>query len=311
MRFVGSSSPAIWRQRVIGGLSAFVLYIALHFLGILNVGTLELSGLILGIFAHVYALSTTGPIWLRWTLATWDAIMICLLIRVNGATASPLLMMVPVWFFGVALANLIDGDDRPIPWMLTLALLAPILGGIGGSNYALYAFTVIASVSAMGAAAFTLASERRTGRTDPLLTMLLNRSAGLERLEGMARAGEVFTLAFVDLAEFKQINDQHGHKVGDEVLSEIGKRLKAGVKGRDLVARYGGDEFLIALRDAATLEGLRESLGVAVMTSVGQIHVRSDIGHVPFERGEEVDILLERADAAMYARKRSSKLISA
>ena len=292
-------------------MSAFVLYVALHFVGVLNAGTLELSALILGVLAHIYALFTTGPSWLRWTLATWDAVMICLLIRVNGATASPIAMMVPVWFFGVALANLIDGDDRPIPWMLTLAVLAPILGGIGGPNYALYAFTVIASASAIGAAAFTLAAERRTGRTDPLLTMLLNRSAGLGRLEEMAAAREVFTLAFVDLAEFKQINDQHGHKVGDEVLLEIGKRLKASVKGHDLVARYGGDEFLIALRYSATLEGLRESLGAPVTTSAGTLNIRADIGHVPFERGEEIDILLERADAAMYARKRSAKLISA
>ncbi len=311
MHFVGSSSPAIWRQRVIGGLSAFLSYVALYFLGILNLGPLELNGLILGCLAHGYALLTTGPVWLRWTLATWDAVMICLLIRVNGATTSPFLVMIPAWFFGVALANLIDGDDRPIPWMLALALLAALLGGIGGSNYALYAITVIAAVASMGAAAFTLAGERRTGRTDPLLTMLLNRSAGLERLEDMARTGEAFTLAFVDLAEFKQINDQHGHKVGDEVLLEIGKRLKAAVKGRDLIARYGGDEFLVASRDSATLEGLRESLGAPMMTSAGQINVRADIGHVPFERGEDIDVLLERADAAMYARKRSAKLMSA
>ena len=141
--------------------------------------------------------------------------------------------------------------------------------------------------------------------------MLLNRNAGLERLEEMAKTGEVFTLAFVDLAEFKSINDQHGHKVGDEVLLEIGKRLRAGVSSRDLVARYGGDEFLVALRDPATLIRLRESLEAAVMTSVGQINVRADVGHVPFERGEDVDVLLERADAAMYSSKRAAKLVSA
>lgn len=77
------------------------------------------------------------------------------------------------------------------------------------------------------------------------------------------------------------------------------------------VARYGGDEFLIALRYSATLEGLRESLGAPVTTSAGTLNIRADIGHVPFERGEDIDILLERADAAMYARKRSAKLISA
>lgn len=311
MHFVGSSPLAIWRQRVIGGLSAFLLYVALYFTGILNLGPLELSAQVLGCIGYVFALFTTGPRWLRWTIAIWDAVVLCLLIRANGMTASPFLVMVPVWFFGVALANLMDGDSAPVPWMLLLALLAPLIGGLGGDHYALYAITVVAATAAMGAAAFTLASERRAGRSDPLLTMLLNRTAGLERLEEMAAAGEIFTLAFVDLAEFKQINDQHGHKVGDEVLLEIGQRLKAGVGGRDLVARYGGDEFLVALRDLATLEGLRQSLGAVVMTSVGALAVRADIGHVPFERGEDVDILLERADAAMYARKRSAKLASA
>lgn len=311
MHFVGSSPLAIWRQRVIGGLSAFLLYVLLYFNGILNLGPLELSAQILGCLGYVFALFTTGPRWLRWTLATWDAVVLGLLIRSNGMTASPFLIMVPVWFFGVALANLIDGDTAPVPWMLTLALLSPLLGGIGGDHYALYAITVVAAVAAMGGGAFTLASERRTGRSDPLLTMLLNRTAGLDKLEEMARAGEAFTLAFVDLAEFKTVNDQHGHKVGDEVLSEIGKRLKAGVKGRDLVARYGGDEFLVALRDVATLQHLRASLEPAVMTSVGPLRVRADIGSVPFERGEDVDVLLERADAAMYARKRSAKLASA
>ena len=311
MHFVGSSSLAIWRQRVIGGLSAFLLYVLLYFTGILNLGPLELSAQIIGCLGYVFALFTTGPRWLRWTVATWDAVVLCLLIRANGMTASPFLVMVPVWFFGVALANLMDGDSTPVPWMLLLALLAPLIGGLGGDHYALYAITVVAATAAMGAAAFTLASERRAGRSDPLLTMLLNRNAGLERLEEMAKTGEVFTLAFVDLAEFKSINDQHGHKVGDEVLLEIGKRLRAGVSSRDLVARYGGDEFLVALRDPATLIRLRESLEAAVMTSVGQINVRADVGHVPFERGEDVDVLLERADAAMYSSKRAAKLVSA
>ena len=311
MHFVGSSPLAIWRQRVIGGLSAFLLYVLLYLTGILNLGPLELSAQILGCVGYALALFTTGPRWLRWTLATWDAVVICLLIRANGMTASPFLMMIPVWFFGVALANLIDGDTAPVPWMLLLALLAPLIGGIGGDQYVLYAITVLAATAAMGGGAFTLASERRTGRSDPLLAMLLNRSAGLEKLEEMAKTGEVFTLVFVDLADFKIINDQHGHKVGDEVLLEIGKRLKAGVTNRDVVARYGGDEFLVALRDAATLERLRATLEPAVATSVGTLHVRADIGSVPFERGEDIDVLLERADAAMYARKRSAKLASA
>jgi diguanylate cyclase (GGDEF)-like protein len=308
MRFVGSTSGEIWRQRVIGGLSTFGLYIALHFFGVVRLDLFALSALLVGFTMYAVALLRPSLTLLRWPVACWDVFAMFLLIRATGMTASPFTILLPVWFFGVALANLIDGDTRPVPWMLALGLAGLLAGGWGGPNFALYAVTSVAASAAMGAAVFTLTSERTAGRSDPLLPMLLNRSAGLERLEALARGRETFTLAFVDLGEFKQINDRHGHKVGDEVLLETGRRLKAGVSKGDLVARYGGDEFLVAVRDPQSLERVRALLEAPVNTSSGEVIVRADIGSVPFERGEDVDALLERADVAMYRHKRAAKL---
>jgi diguanylate cyclase (GGDEF)-like protein len=307
MRFLGSSPDQIWRQRVVGGLGAFGLYVVLYFFGVLRFGPLEFGAQLIGFIGYTVALFAPPKSWFRWALAIWDAFVLMLLMRSNGLSESVFVVMIPVWFFGVALANLVEGETTPIPWMLSLALLAGLLGGLGGEGFLLYSITFIAAIAAMGAAAFTLTSERRAGRTDPLLPMVLNRSAGLERLEQMGKELDAFTLAFVDLGEFKLVNDRHGHKVGDEVLLEIGRRLRRGVQSGDVVARYGGDEFLVAVRAPATLDRLQAELEPPIQTSAGALTVRSDIGNVPFARGEDLDAVLERADAAMYRRKQAAK----
>jgi diguanylate cyclase (GGDEF)-like protein len=88
-------------------------------------------------------------------------------------------------------------------------------------------------------------------RTDAL-TGLLNRrglfEAG-ERLLGVKRNGRALVVMFADLDDFKAVNDAHGHAVGDRVLREIADLVKASVRPADLVARYGGDEFVLLLPD--------------------------------------------------------------
>jgi diguanylate cyclase (GGDEF)-like protein len=308
MRFVGSTSTAIWKQRVLGGVGSFVMYALLLIVGVLKLGTLETValGVSLAVYAAAYSRGDSRVV--RWLVAAFDAGLLLLMVRATGMTQSPFVMLAPVWFFGVALANLSDGNDAPVPWMIALALIALLGGGYGGENFLLYAVITVVMVTAMAGAVLTLTSERTAGRADPLLGMMLNRSAGLALLEAMTKAGEPFTLAFVDLGEFKQVNDRHGHKVGDEVLLEIGKRLRSSVDRQDLVARYGGDEFLIAVRDPGTLERVRARLEPMIQTSAGLLSVRADLGDVPFERGEDLDKVLERADRAMYQRKAAAKL---
>ena len=124
-------------------------------------------------------------------------------------------------------------------------------------------------------------------------------------------------MIFLDVDEFKSINDRHGHAAGDAVLRELAARLRAGVRSGDVVGRIGGDEFVAICPDAdiAAAESIAERIlalmrepvdvggrRVSASVSVGISLFQPDGGAPP--TGEE---LLIRADAAMYASKGAGK----
>lgn len=146
---------------------------------------------------------------------------------------------------------------------------------------------------------------------DPL-TQLPNRMKLNQELERLTREGlggiKPFSLMWVDLDHFKQINDSYGHLIGDAVLLDVAKRLRDNVKGQGLVSRSGGDEFIIVLHnidDAKKLEAfaqdvLNEFLKPAFFD--GQpIKVQVSIGGAiyPFH-GSNVRCLFKAADTALY-----------
>lgn len=144
--------------------------------------------------------------------------------------------------------------------------------------------------------------------TDPL-TGLLNRGAFTERLERCCARGEHLMLAFVDLDDFKEVNDTYGHAVGDDVLIEIGRRLTSVTRAGDYVARFGGDEFVVLFRIADDVAGdilvgrIRAALA-APWHDVGPTAVAASVGVVDDHTGMRTpDDLLRAADAAMYSRK--------
>lgn len=147
------------------------------------------------------------------------------------------------------------------------------------------------------------------------LTQLPNRLYLMERLESilaMARRREatVATL-FVDLDNFKLVNDSMGHHAGDLLLREVARRLKLAVREADVVARLGGDEFLIVLTDIANHDdagvvaaNLIEAVSVPVMIDGQAVSVSPSVGISVFpDDGETADDLIRRADAAMYRAK--------
>ncbi|HEX7004303.1 MAG TPA: GGDEF domain-containing protein [Trueperaceae bacterium] len=160
-----------------------------------------------------------------------------------------------------------------------------------------------------------LRSARIMALSDPL-TGLPNRQYLLIML-GAARArleryGSPLTLAFMDVDDFKPVNDRHGHLAGDKLLQEIATVLVEEVRDTDTVARIGGDEFLILLPDAPAptasqiLERVRNALakirlpeGSAVSFSIGACTF--------LEAGESIEAMLRRADEQMYRVKRSGK----
>lgn len=158
----------------------------------------------------------------------------------------------------------------------------------------------------------------RRARFDAL-TGLLNRGEILREVTQVAsrtpRSGTETAVLFCDIDHFKEINDEHGHAGGDEVLRTVGERVAATIRADDYAARIGGDELLILLPGVHSLdeatevaEKIREvaSQRVALPRGVG-ICPQLSIGVTLLRRGESTDELVERADNAMYLAKKAGR----
>ena len=130
------------------------------------------------------------------------------------------------------------------------------------------------------------------------------------------RYGEEAAMMMVDLDGFKEVNDTYGHHAGDLVLKAVAGALRARLRGSDVVARFGGDEFAVLLakvtpdKARAVADDLRRCVAaVAVTISGTTLHPSASIGVAYINRGSpSKEAILQEADRAMYARKRASKL---
>jgi diguanylate cyclase (GGDEF)-like protein len=150
---------------------------------------------------------------------------------------------------------------------------------------------------------------------DPL-TGLPNRVLLADRLnlalmrERRSESGAVTAVLFIDLDNFKLVNDSLGHRAGDELLVEVARRLDGLARGHDTVARFGGDEFVVLAENlpsgrhameiaARILEGLSQPVVAGRRT----VDVHASVGVAVSESGDDADSLLRNADAAMYSAK--------
>ena len=123
------------------------------------------------------------------------------------------------------------------------------------------------------------------------------------------RNGNSLTLLLFDLDKFKEINDRYGHPAGDAALRALGERLKKAVRGSDLAARMGGDEFLLLLSecDVGQLCHVLARLKPFEIDVGGQkIPVTFSVGWKQYEHGESCRELLEGADRALYENKKTA-----
>jgi diguanylate cyclase (GGDEF)-like protein len=150
---------------------------------------------------------------------------------------------------------------------------------------------------------------------DPLLDILNRRGFERELKRSLAyvkRYGTPAALLYVDLDGFKAINDRYGHAAGDRALREVAERLEGVVRERDLVARVGGDEFVVMLPDLAgspdAAEALRDRVGAALRRPFelrdGVVALSATIGLARFpDQATTPRGLLDVADREMYERK--------
>lgn len=148
------------------------------------------------------------------------------------------------------------------------------------------------------------------------LTNVPNRSLLLDRVEHLIaqskRNKSVFALLYIDLDDFKGINDTKGHAFGDQVLVEIARRLKSSIRKSDTVARIGGDEFVLLCENisdksdvSVIVESISKELKKTFTINDEKLNVSCSIGVAIYpDEGDTVDILLDAADKAMYQAKR-------
>jgi diguanylate cyclase (GGDEF)-like protein len=165
-----------------------------------------------------------------------------------------------------------------------------------------------------------IAQEQLRSSVDPL-TRLWNREAIFEQisaaLEKAKRDWQVITVMLGDLDHFKQLNDQHGHRAGDEALQETSKRMLSAIRSQDVVGRYGGEEFAFCLTRidspesaGAVAERVRTMIAdQPVKTHVGPIDLTMSLGLVSVFPSSTLTVeqLLDRADQALYKAKSNGR----
>jgi len=151
------------------------------------------------------------------------------------------------------------------------------------------------------------------------LTGLANRGLCLDRIRQAAyqadRNGGKFALMLLDLDHFKEINDRHGHVVGDCLLQAMGIRMKSLLRKSDTVGRIGGDEFLVVLPEIEDVETAKAVAGKMLSAfrkpfsiASQELSVTMSIGIALYpDHGRDFETLIQRADAAMYRIKEKTR----
>jgi len=157
-------------------------------------------------------------------------------------------------------------------------------------------------------------AELRNLAVTDTLTGVWNRRQGTELLAAdlsARRPGQALSLLMLDIDHFKTINDTFGHQAGDHVLIEIASRVRRNLRGNDMVARWGGEEFIVLLRDCSLADALRlaDDIRMAIAEVpfgvLGSLTV--SVGAAEVRANEDLTSWLGRADQALYRAKRAGR----
>jgi diguanylate cyclase (GGDEF)-like protein len=214
-----------------------------------------------------------------------------------GPEFSPVVLASILAYAGTALTLLVVGQFVSLPALAATLATVTVLTGMARAG-----LTIVDRLRA----------SQRYAVTDDL-TGLGNRRHLLSRLEdAIGNSNGEVALLLIDLDGFKELNDTLGHSAGDEVLRQIGPRLKEGLREGDSLSRLGGDEFAVVIdpgdEASASATGLRLRAALERSFGVGgiRVHIDASIGIALFpEHSPDAHGLLQRADVAMYEAKRT------
>lgn len=159
---------------------------------------------------------------------------------------------------------------------------------------------------------------RALALTDPL-TGVANRrtfeASGRREVERARRYAKPFAIIIIDIDHFKKVNDSHGHDVGDVVLKEVAKVCAAQLRGTDIFARFGGEEFIALLPETDLKAGvilaerLRQAVGLQpIFSHKGPVVVTASLGLAAYQpQDKSLDDVVKRSDEALYAAKHGGR----
>ena len=181
------------------------------------------------------------------------------------------------------------------------------------ARFALYGITAM-FLGAFADAHYSVQSSLRELATKDPLTKVSNVTSFYEQLGVLEADMSNFAVLLCDLDDLKKINDEYGHQAGSEAIQAVAEVLRGVVRGTDCVARYGGDEFVVTLKDAdragaeRVVTRVREMLGDVSLLHAPTHPVNVSIGVAVYgEDGTTAHDLISAADTAMYANKRFHK----
>jgi diguanylate cyclase (GGDEF)-like protein len=210
-------------------------------------------------------------------------------------------------FFAISLPYLVrHADDPNVNFTIQLHVVSAVLVA------ALYFFS--SYQHRFQIAQLTVDELARLANTDEL-TQIANRRRMSEAIASellrYARYGHRFSIILIDIDRFKDINDRHGHAVGDRTLVALAARTREVLRDVDTLGRWGGEEFVVVLPETGAEQTLHKAAAlcahVAARPLVGEHTVTVSCGVASVAAGDTADTLLQRADAALYAAKRGGR----